>query len=107
MAQLFQCNFMRSCILEASEKYKHYSQSEEKYIFFQARFADLNLNLDKKYFLKKAKDLVAFYRKKKWCGDERQGYIEKFSSERWKSISVDERNKHSLHSCHACKALPV
>ena len=102
MAQIFQCNYMRACLLQISKNFKHFSQSEERYEKFMDEFSDLEIEIDRFYFKKKLQALTSFLRKRKWGGKRRDEYIEQYSLDNWKKLTLAEKKCHSLYQCKAC-----
>ena len=82
MTEIFSCGFMRSITLRANEDF-HSSQYENKYDLFKSQFK--HVEIEKKYFWRKSKDLIAHIRKKRWHGENRVSFMNLFSFEEWKN----------------------
>ena len=99
MTAIFQCGFIRCAVLRGHKEI-HSGDSDEKFSLFQAQFNYIEIN--KKHFMRKSKDLIQLLRKKHWHGEERESYMKHFSLKVWKLLYKGDKVKHTLHDCMGC-----
>ena len=101
MATIFQCGFIRTCIIELNSKINSL-KIHDKHKHFIEQFRPCNLKLEVSHFNRKSKEFSIYLRKKGWHGENRKKYCQNFSRKIWNMLSLIEKQKHTLHNCLEC-----
>ena len=97
MANLFQCQYVRACILNSYKEF-HSADTTGKYQNFNCQFG---FDMSKKDFVKYSKRFIE-YSKKLITGLNKAEMLKNYSTEAWEMLDEFQRRKHSLRHCLGC-----
>ena len=100
MTTIFQCGFIRSCLLRTNKTIHSSDINCNKFNCFLEQFQ--HIDIDQKHFQRKSKEFSLALRKRVWHGEKKEKFMKAFSLKTWKMLSFTEKKKHSLHTCVEC-----